>query len=667
MPNRSKQRHGQAAGRGGRPVTGTAAPRRETGQGFNATCKAPPPVGGKKEAALRELYAKDFKAFYVAMFGDCVDEGTGKTYGQMLGRIHDLMIDFLCIRELKDCVKHSPLYKLLPEKDAQGNFKERWLYWPTLKNSPVIQDGPDGPVSVMFHEKRWQGVVMRICGKGHRNAVLVPRGHIKSELGSQAYPLWRVVRDPSRRILIRSIAMQLSRKFLGWIKMQFSNNDKFRALYGHLIPGKRETVWNADYIQVFSDKRRGKDPSVTAFGMDSDATGSHFDEAIIDDAVAESNSTTEGQREGTKEHIRNIIPLLDPGMPLTDIGTRWHDDDAHGMFTDKKGAFYKKSSFMIATAIDDNPNGECPAVLGVKGRGNPIWPEKFNKAAMEDFREALETPRRYNGQYFNQFIGTSSRAFDKDWLAQRYEDNPQDLVRALGLDVYIGIDSTSGKFQQSTELDFTAAFVLGQTQDRRHFYWLDGLFERLRAEDVGKALVELGCKWYAETSQAATNFKMGIEETAHTHYLFPLMESAQRDMGVESLFSVETLHHNNRSKHERICALARPYRNRCYFIPKKMIVPAVAEHESPYDLVAIFERMFEKYPDIQHKDLLDAHAYAHQMTLMPDFKEDRTRKAKQKEEYTRAAAIEAQAQDHGDWDMLSRDEVEVEYGEVYES
>ncbi len=653
MPSEYHKRHGQAARR---PV--------KEGPGHYAESKAPPPAGGVKEERLRQAYAKDFKAFYIAMFGHVVDEATGRTYGSMLSRVHDLMIDFMCLRELKDCVKHSPLYGLLPERDAQGNYKERWLYWKTLKSKPVIQDGPDGPVSSMFHEKSWQGVLIRICGKCHRNAILVPRGHIKSELGSQAYPLWRVVRDPSRRILIRAIGMDLARKFLSWIKTQFSNNRKFRALYGHYIPRKRETVWSADYIQMFSDKRRGKDPSLTAFGMESDPTGSHFDEAIIDDAVAESNSMTEDQREKTKEHIQNIIPLLDPGMPLTDIGTRWHDDDAHAMFVDKKGAFYKKSSFFVATVIDDDPQGVCAASLGVKGRGNPIWPEKFNNATIEDYKDAMVTDRRYKGQYFNQFFGASFRTFDKEWLAQRYNDNPQDLVRALGLDVYIGIDSTSGKFQQSKDLDFTAAFVLGQTQDRRHFYWLDGLFERLRAEDVGKALVELGAKWYAETSNAATNFKMGIEETAHTHYLFPLIEGAQRDLGVDSLFTIETLKHNNRSKHERICTLGAPYSQRRYFLPKKLIVRAYNERATPYDLVPLFERMFEKYPEIPFDDLMDAHAYAHEMTQRPDFKEQPRGKAKRDDIYARAKATEPESDQ---WDIFSREEVEQEYGEVFTS
>jgi hypothetical protein len=576
-----------------------------------------------KATRERRAFAKDFKSFYRKILAQDVKERSGRKRADSLGVVHDMLIDFLCLR-IRDQVKaHSNLYALLSDQDEDGNFEERWIYWKRLDRPPEIQDGPSGDISQMFYERAWQGVIVRLKGNADLTVLLMPRGHLKSTLCTQGFTLWQIVRDPSERHLIRSLTAQLAKDFVGDIKWQFEQNDKFRRLYCNLgPPEKRDAAWNADFIQVKSAVRRGKEPTLRAAGFESTATGGHYDDVILDDIVGEGNSETAELIRKGRERLQHLQAVRDPGTPLLDVGTRWHEEDVHGALVAKD----VDTCFMVATLLDGNPDGACN--LGIAGPGNPIWPEKFTPLEISRLRKNIPEDRIWFGQYFNQYTGTALRTFKKEWI-RRYTGYGEALAKEQQLHVFIGVDPASGKKDQSGKLDYTGICVLGQSQSKGHYYLLDGLKEKLPADLVPQAICDLALFWKGIVMEYGATFEVGIEESAYTNYLRQALDLEMKSRGVGGYFRVVPLKSNNVSKHDRIRTMALPFSQDRILWPELKLKVRTSRRKDdgtyeapkgePYDLIDALTEEFTKYPSVEHDDLIDAMAYAYRMSLPADY------------------------------------------------
>lgn len=576
--------------------------------------------------AIREkrgLYSRDYLSFYREVLAqDVMERASRRKRADCLGTIHRMLIDFLNLDLLDEAVFYTELPKFLPERDTDGEWSERWLYWRTLDSQPEIQDGPDGPISKMFREKFWHGVIIRLKGDGRIKCVLVPRGHLKSTLATQGHTLWKICREPSERHMIRSLTGGLARSFVGDIKYHFEQNEKFRNLYGDLgPPAKREAAWNADFIQVTADVRRGKEPTLYAAGMESEVTGGHYDDITLDDCSGESNTKTPGLRADACLRVQRMHAILDPGCALNNIGTRWEDDDPHSMFIDpRRSEIANDSCFMVATVLDADPAHPVSARISPLGYGKPIWPEKYTTRALEKIRRGITDDRAWFSQYFNQFAGTALRTFSRDWI-RTYTGSPLDAVKNHKLNITIWVDTASGKEEQVGKLDYTAAVVMGQTQDRQQYYILDGFKEKLGAAAISEAIADLAIKWNEVARQVNATFRCAVEETAYTQFLGTVLELTFRDRGVDKYVSVERIAHGMKagSKADRIRTLAQPHSEARVLWPEKLTVRPHNGGE-PYDLMAELTEEFVKWPGVQHDDLLDAMAGAYELTVPRDFK-----------------------------------------------
>lgn len=573
--------------------------------------------------AKRDLYARDYLAFYRDILAqDITERGTKRKRADCLGTIHKLLIDFLNLDLLDEVVFYTELAKHLPEKDSDGEWKERWLYWRTLDAVPEVQDGPDGPIGKMFREKFWHGVVVRLKGDGRIKCLLIPRGHLKSTLATQGHTQWKICRAPADRHMIRSLTGGLARSFTGDIKYHFEQNEKFRRLYADLgPPAKRECAWNADFIQVAASTRRGKEPTLYAAGMESEVTGGHYDDITLDDCSGESNTKTPGLRADACLRVQRMHAILDPGCSMVDVGTRWEDDDPHSMFVDtRRSEIAHDSCFMVATVLDSDPSVKVGQRISPLGYGKPIWPEKYTVRALEKIRRGITDDRVWFGQYFNQFSGTALRTFSRDWI-RRYTGTPLDAVANHKLNITVWIDTASGKDEQSGKLDYTAAVVLGQTQDRQQYYVLDGFKEKLGASQIAAAIADLAQKWHQIAQKANATFRCAVEETAYTQFLGSVLELTLRDRGVDKYIAIERIAHSAKagSKADRIRTLAQPYSEQRVLWPEHLTVRPHTAGE-PYDLMTELEDEFCRWPGVQHDDLIDAHAGAYELTVPRDFK-----------------------------------------------
>lgn len=68
--------------------------------------------------------------------------------------------------------------------------------------------------------------------------------------------------------------------------------------------------------------------NINGFGLDGSLTGKHFDKIICDDIVTLRDRVSRAERVKTLEMIREILTnIIDPGKPVSIIGTPWHRDD----------------------------------------------------------------------------------------------------------------------------------------------------------------------------------------------------------------------------------------------------------------------------------------------------------------------------------------------------
>jgi len=287
---------------------------------------------------MRKAYKNDFMLF----LKDIWFHGHEK-HQTSLGLIHEYLCDFLCLEHRSATGKplvafHSRLPSWLPERNSDGEYKERWVYLPTLTGEPQIEDGSGGAIESMFQDQEWRGTIFRFAGDMRDRCILLPRGHLKSTIGNEAHSLWSMVRDPSLRLILRSHTHDLAKKSLSTIKQHFQTNTAFIKCFGNLgPPEKYENIWSQTDIQVRTDSRRGGEPTISSFGLGSEVTGRHCDWIKCDDVVGEQNTGTREQKEKVRHQVQNLEAVRDPGSYFFDIGTIWADDDAHREYIRRDG------------------------------------------------------------------------------------------------------------------------------------------------------------------------------------------------------------------------------------------------------------------------------------------------------------------------------------------
>ncbi len=158
-----------------------------------------------------------------------------------------------------------------------------------------------------------------------RKIVVMPRGSFKSTLGSVAYPLWRLSRDPNVTVLLDSELYTNSKNLLREIR-QHLQSEKYTAVFGDQI-GK---PWGESEITVQGRTRNRKEASITVGGIETTKVGQHYDLIIGDDYNSPTNSDTPEKCEKVISHVRYNLNILNPGGEYVFIGTRYAERDVFG-------------------------------------------------------------------------------------------------------------------------------------------------------------------------------------------------------------------------------------------------------------------------------------------------------------------------------------------------
>ncbi len=190
-----------------------------------------------------------------------------------------------------------------------------WLEWPLHGPLAWAWQAPDG----------YRAPNGQVYGK-FRMAV-IPRGHLKTSLLTQAYAMWRLVRNPEERILIYTMHYDFASTIMNYIRTTFEGGGRhgelFLQCYGDLIPAPSDrSKWTTNDITI---NRQGafSDPSIKARGIGSRVTGGHHTLQLIDDLVGEELSRT--QMDKVIRDFDNLDPLYH-SLALGErryVGTPW--------------------------------------------------------------------------------------------------------------------------------------------------------------------------------------------------------------------------------------------------------------------------------------------------------------------------------------------------------
>jgi hypothetical protein len=158
-----------------------------------------------------------------------------------------------------------------------------------------------------------------------RKILVMPRGTFKSSLGSVAYPIWRLLRDPDLTILLDSELYSNSKNFIREIKGHLQSG-RLREIFGDQIG----TKWDEGEIIVKPRIRNRKEASITAGGVGTTKVGQHYDLIIGDDYNSPQNSETPEKCQKVIDHVRYNLNILNPGGEYAFIGTRYAERDVLG-------------------------------------------------------------------------------------------------------------------------------------------------------------------------------------------------------------------------------------------------------------------------------------------------------------------------------------------------
>lgn len=409
-----------------------------------------------------------------------------------------------------------------------------------------------------------------------RDLFLMPRGHLKSSIGTEADSVRIAVNDPDNaRIVIINEVLQNSIDFLNTIKLQFQQNELLRFLFPELVH-PRFTGPGINWSQVSATLPRRstwKEPTWLAIGVGGAVTSKHFSHIKADDLIGLEAKRSKAELLKAISWNANIESLAIDAFStkIHWIGTRWGKND---LYADIIRRYGEDLRVFTRKAIEE---------------GRIIFPEKYSWKFYRRLME--ESPDIWAAQYMND--PTSDVALDFDSANLRYFkwDSAGNVVYKdkgqlqrwnwTELDRVITCDPNSGS---KTAPDYAAIVVSGQAPDEKAFV-LKTYARRDDPSDYVDAIFELALRWRPRV--------IGIEQAGQQNTIHHFEKKMKRE-GV--YFNVVPLKHMNRVKEERI---------------RTSLEPIVASRElfvlhSQSELI----EQIKNFPDVTNDDVIDALAYA---------------------------------------------------------
>jgi len=223
-----------------------------------------------------------------------------------------------------------------------------------------------------------------------RRGILAPRSIGKTHFVTCGYTCWRLFRDPNHRTIIVSKSDSFAKKILkqirGWIDtVAFLQHLKPRE------PVKGGRVWR-DNLNAFDagPSENGKDPSVTAIGIDGQLEGTRAHTVLADDVETPKNTITREAREELDERVKEFANVLyndDPNAEVVYVGTYHHEESLYIKLANRG---YQFRTWPILYPEDDQKVMALAPLLadrltrGKAKAGEPVYPHRHDRTTIAE-------------------------------------------------------------------------------------------------------------------------------------------------------------------------------------------------------------------------------------------------------------------------------------------
>jgi predicted phage terminase large subunit-like protein len=330
--------------------------------------------------------------------------------------------------------------------------KQKQLRSPIDKQADLLASAYAVPPHIHHIDDVLQRLVIRELRKeGYAGAIIeVPPRHGKSELCSHNLPAWYLGAFPDERIVLCSYEADFAAT---WGRKARNSLER----YGPAIFGT--SVAHGSSAADRWDIHEAEGGMITA-GVGGAITGRGADVLIIDDPVKNSQEANSRiLRERTWEWYQSTARTrLEPGGVILIIMTRWHEDDLAGRLLREQEEDSFADKFLRvrlpALAEEDDPLK--------RDVGAPLWPERYNEAALEKIRASVGS-YVWSALFQQRPAPRSGGMFSRDnfQIVQSYPRNLKKVVRFW--------DFASTDKKRNSTPDYTAGVKMGISQDKRVF------------------------------------------------------------------------------------------------------------------------------------------------------------------------------------------------------
>jgi hypothetical protein len=136
------------------------------------------------------------------------------------------------------------------------------------------------------------------------------RGQAKTTI-TACYAVWRIIHDPTTRVLIVSSGSDMATEISNWIIQIIMGMDELECLRPDRSAGDRASVKAFDVHNEL--KGPEKSPSIACIGITSNMQGKRADVLIADDVESAKNSATEVQRSRLRHLTRDFTSICSTG------------------------------------------------------------------------------------------------------------------------------------------------------------------------------------------------------------------------------------------------------------------------------------------------------------------------------------------------------------------
>lgn len=389
--------------------------------------------------------------------------------GQVQGNIRNRVANYLF---------EPKFWQMFTEQQQIAIMRARCLYdlfWFTTAVLGYNKDAQPGWVDLdpILHGEMAEALVWE---NSRYHLYLVFRNSLKSTTVTIADSVRRYLLRPHINRLVVSDTADVANRLLVEIKSHFETNALFQKLWPERMPRKHDR-WNENSITLPGNERK-RQGTFDSAGIESNRTGDHYPEIVLDDVVTKDNSRTPEARMKILEGYRYYRSVLSPGGRFWVAGTRYNFDDLYAE--------------MLRMADKDDDAWYTHIRTIYRDDGTSAWPALFPLSEIEDIKRT-QGAAIFASQYLLNPVPEDSE-FKQEWLDKgKYRREDLEAIRPLLVDIVTTVDPAFGE-SEVRAADYSCVMTSGITR-AGDIYVLDCDLEKVTAPRFTDTMIDHWKRW----------------------------------------------------------------------------------------------------------------------------------------------------------------------------